>query len=321
MNKVLLLGSMFGLFLAGLSTTSALSEEKPPVAPVAKGESHRMIVGGVGTARIALIDSAGKLDWSLRVTDDCYDASLTPDGNILYAYTRGAKMVTRTGEPVWQYRCSDSPAGGEIHSAQALENGNVVVAKSCNPPRILEIDRQGKIVVEIVIKTAITNPHAMFRHVRKTPESTYLYGLMSGTADGENRKLYEVDRAGKLVRTFPMSVHAFAGIRLPNGNTLVSGGNGHEIVEFDKDGKEVWKLAENDLPGRPLREVSGIQRLPNGNTVFVNWQSGGPRLPQIMEVTRDKQVVWEYTNYIQLMALSTVHIIDEDILKAGPALR
>ncbi len=302
-----------------------MAQDKPaPITPIIKGENHRLLIGGRGTNRIALIDLEGKLEWLLRVTDDCFDACLTHDGNILYTYTRGAKMITRQGEPVWQYRSSDPPLGGEIHSAQPLENGNVVVAKSCSPPRILEIDRQGKIVVNIEIKTAITNPHAMFRHVRKTPQGTYLYGLMSETADGENKKLYEVDATGKLVRTFPVSVHAFAGVRLPDGNTLVSGGNGHEIIEFDKDGKEVWRIGENDLPDRPLRFVSGIQRLPNGNTVFVNWQSGGrgvPKYPQVTEVNRDKQVVWEFMNYAQFNALSTVQVVDEGVLKAGSALR
>jgi len=320
MRRVLAVGWTIVLLSIDPSTLSAQDKNAPP-APVARGESHRLLVGGRGTQRIALIDREGKFEWQVRVTDDCFDACLTHDGNVLYTYTRGAKMVTRQGEPIWQYRSSDAPQGGEIHSAQPLPNGNVVVAKSCSPPRILEIDRKGTIVVNIEVKTSITNPHAMFRHVRKTPESTYLYGLMSETADGENRKLYEVDATGRLIRTFPVSVHAFAGLRLPNGNTLVSGGNGHEILEFDKDGKEVWKIAENDLPGRPLRCVSGIQRLPNGNTVFVNWQSGGPRMPQITEVSRDKKIVWEYSNYIQLMALSTAQILDEDVLKAGPALR
>lgn len=316
-----LLSIVMTVVLFAIDPSTLLAQDKSaPMAPVTKGESHRMLVGGRGTYRIALIDLEGKLEWLLRVTDDCFDACLTHDGNILYTYTRGAKMITRQGEPVWQYRSSDAPLGGEIHSAQPLPNGNVVVAKSCSPPRILEIDRQGKIVVNIEVKTSITNPHAVFRHVRKTPEGTYLYGLMSETADGESRKLYEVDATGKLIRTFPVSVHAFVGIRLPNGNTLVSGGNGHEIIEFDKDGKEVWKIAENDLPGRPLRYVSGLQRLPNGNTVFVNWQSSG-RMPQITEVNRDKQIVWEYSNYAQLTTLSTVQILDENVLKAGPALR
>jgi outer membrane protein assembly factor BamB len=324
MRNLFLFGLTLTLFLTALSTLSAQSENKPPIIPITKGESHRMLLGGRGTYRIALIDLQGQLEWLLRVTDDCNDACMTQDGNILYTYTRGAKMITRQGEPVWQYRSSDAPVGGEIHSAQSLPNGNVVVAKSCIPPRILEIDRQGKTAVDIVVNTTITNPHAIFRHVRKTPEGTYLYGLMSETKDGENNKLYEVDSTGKLIRTFPVSLHAFVGIRLPNGNTLVSGGNGHEIIEFDNNAKEVWKITENELPNRPLRYVSGLQRLPNGNTVFVNWQSGGrgvQLLPQITEVTKDKKIVWEYMNFAQLNTLSTVQIIDDNILKAGPALR
>lgn len=320
MRRVLAAGFMSVLLPIAASTLWAEGTNAPAAPP--KAEGHRMIVAGRGTHRLALVDANGTLEWSLRVTDDCFDASLTHDGNILYTYTRGAKIVSRLGEPVWQYRTSDAPRGGEIHSAQELPDGNVVVAKSCAPPRILEIDRGGKIVADIAVKTSITNPHAVFRHVRKTPQGTYLYGLMSEkAADGENRKLYEIDATGTVLRTFPVAVHAFAGVRLPDGNTLVSGGNGHEIIEFDKDGKEVWKIGENDLPGRPLRCVSGIQRLPNGNTVIVNWQGGGPRLPQIMEVNRSREIVWEYSNYIQLMALSTVHVIDENVLKAGPALR
>ena len=321
MRPVLLLVLTLTLFPADPATLSAQSDKKSPNMPITKGESHRMLVGGPGTYRIALIDLQGQLEWLLRVTDDCNDACITHDGNILYTYTRGAKMITRQGEPVWQYRSSDAPLGGEIHSAQPLPNGNVVVAKSCVPPRILEIDRQGKIVADIVVHTTITNPHATFRHVRKTPEGTYLYGLMS-EKNSESKKLYEVDGTGKLIRTFPVSVHAFVGIRLPNGNTLVSGGNGHEIIEFDKEANEVWKISENDLPNRSLRCVSGLQRLPNGNTVFVNGQPGGRGAsPQITEVTRDKTIVWEYMNYAQLNSLSTVQIVDDNVLKAGPALR
>ena len=91
-----------------------------------------------------------------------------------------------------------------------------------------------------------------------------------------------------------------------------------------KEAKEVWKISENELPNRPLRYVSGLERLPNGNTVFVNWQPGGrgvQLLPQITEVTKDKKIVWEYMNYAQLNSLSTVQIIDANVLKAGPALR
>ena len=325
MRHLPLFGLTVTLCLAGFATVAAEPDQKiPPIVPITQGESHRMLVGGNGTARIAVIDLQGGLEWLLRVTDDCNDACLTHDGHFLFTYTRGAKMITRQGEPVWQYRTCDAPVGGEIHSAQPLPNGNVVVAKSGSPPRILEIDRQGTIVANIVVNTKITNPHETFRQVRKTPEGTYLYGLMAETADGENKKLYEVDATGKLVRTFPVSRHAFVGIRLPNGNTLVSGGDGHEIIEFDKEAKEVWKITENELPDRSLQYVSGLQRLPNGNTVFVNWQPGGrgvPRLPQITEVTRDKKIVWEYMNYAQLNQLSTVQIIDDNVLKAGPALR
>ena len=40
-------------------------------------------------------------------------------------------------------------------------------------------------------------------------------------------------------------------------------------------------------------EISGCQRLPNGNTVIASYGSKGPI--KIFEVTPGKQIVWRYT--------------------------
>ena len=80
---------------------------------------------------------------------------------------------------------------------------------------------------------------------------------------------------------------------------------------FDAQGKTVWEVGENDLPGNPLRFVAGMQRLPNGNTVVCNWGGHGHvgQQPQIFEVTRDKKVVGEVFDFKQFGTLSGVFIL------------
>ena len=83
----------------------------------------------------------------------------------------------------------------------------------------------------------------------------------------------------------------FAAVRLPNGNTLISTGNGHSVLEVTADKKVVWKIEQNDLPGITLAWVTTLQVLPNGNIVIGNCHAG-PDNPQLIEVTKEKKVVW-----------------------------
>ena len=113
----------------------------------------------------------------------------------------------------------------------------------------------------------------------------------------------------------PRSGHvkpAFGGIRLPNGNTLVATGDGHRILEVDKDDKVAWEVRENDLTDNPLRFIAGMHRLPNGNTVVCNWGGHGHvgEQPQILEITPDKKVVGVLYDYTQFGTISGVFVMD-----------
>ena len=41
----------------------------------------------------------------------------------------------------------------------------------------------------------------------------------------------------------------FGAIRLPNGNTLIAGGNSNRVIEVDPEGKVVWSIGHDELPG------------------------------------------------------------------------
>ncbi len=68
----------------------------------------------------------------------------------------------------------------------------------------------------------------------------------------------------------------------------------------------------DELPGAPLKFATGLQRLPNGNTVMTNWLGHGNlgTAPLLIEVTRDKKVVWTFADHATLKTLSSVHLFD-----------
>ena len=72
--------------------------------------------------------------------------------------------------------------------------------------------------------------------------------------------------------------------------------NGNRVVEFDAAGKAVWQLTNDDLPGPWLQDPCGSQVLPNGNIVITSYAAGRADVnaPKLLEVTRDKKVVWTY---------------------------
>lgn len=73
----------------------------------------------------------------------------------------------------------------------------------------------------------------------------------------------------------------FAGMDVaPNGNIIITHPNG--VTEFNPDGVKVW---EKSVSGQP----TSVQRLPSGNTLIAGLQDRS-----VIEVDRQKKVVWEY---------------------------
>ena len=103
-----------------------------------------------------------------------------------------------------------------------------------------------------------------------------------------------------------------AAVRLANGHTLVSGGDVCSVTEFDKGGKIVWRITKDDFPEVRMAWISGMHRLPNGNTVICNWLGHG-KLGQgvpLVEVTRDKKIVWMFTDSKNTKAVTGVQVLD-----------
>ena len=213
------------------------------------------------------------------------------------------------GKVVWEYDSATSNGNAgvplEVHACQRLENGLTMISES-GVGRIIEVDREGKLQLEIKLVRDHPSKHSDTRLVRRTPAGTY---LVAHEADG---KVREYDRAGKVVWEFEVPLfdkkpapghgpeafgnHLFSAVRLENGNTLIGTGNGHSVLEVNPKKEIVWKVEQDDLPGIKLAWVTRVERLPNGNTRFGNCHAGA-NMPLSIEVDASKKVVWSYSDY------------------------
>lgn len=97
---------------------------------------------------------------------------------------------------------------------------------------------------------------------------------------------------------------------MKNGNYLISTGNGHSVLEVTPDKEIVWHLSQNEIPGVTLAWVTTLQELPNGNLIIGNCHAG-PDNPQIVEITREKELVWSWKNFSEFgNALSNSLVLD-----------
>ena len=157
-------------------------------------------------------------------------------------------------------------------------------------------------VLEFPLDCQKNNHHLQTRMARKTAEGTYLvphlldFAVLHYSPDGKI--------LGKLDTTVPgdadHNIHTwpFTAIRHGSDHTLVCCTNGNHVVDFDRNGKVVWTLTNDDLPGNWLQDPCGGQVLPSGNVVITSYAGGrnDRHAPKLFEVTRDKKVVWKYTD-------------------------
>lgn len=227
-----------------------------------------------------------------RTIQDIHDAQELPNGHwLLQTSFTNVIEVDSQGKEVWKYEAGKTDQGGpiEIHAFRRLANGLTMIAES-GAARIVEVDRDGKVVHAIPL--AIKNPdaHRDTRLVRPTPQGNY---LVAHEALGLAR---EYDRKGNIVWEFNVGSKLYSAVRLTNGNTLIGTGDGHRVVEVSPDKKVVWEVTEKELPGVQLAWITMVDRLPNGNTWIVNCHAG-PDNPQILEVSPDKRVVWSFKDF------------------------
>ena len=248
----------------------------------------RLLVGGCGLGYVAIIDAKGRVEWRMAQKGEVSDVWRLETGNVVYCVKHAVREVKpdyesgRGGDVVWE-RLTAKP--GETHSCQPLGRDRFLIGESYKGVSyLIEIDSGGREYAKVELR-GLGGPHSTFRQVRKTSAGTYLI-----TQQRKGGKAMELDASGKVLWEFAGG--RYVAERLPNGNTLIACGDAHRAVEVDSRGKVVWELGQQDLPGAGLGFVAGLRRLPNGNTLICSWGGHGGGGPAILEISRDKEVVW-----------------------------
>ena len=266
--------------------------------------AHRLIAQDKG--HVAIVNGAGGVDWSWENGANAHDLHLLPNGNLLVPTASNVIVeLTPEKEVVWLWESKPMSADVEkveIHAFQRLENGLTMISESGNR-RLVEVDRQGELRHEIPLQVEEPHWHKDTRLVRLTPDETY---LVAQENDGVVR---EYDRDASVVWEYRLELtgpetptnrghgtDVYSAYRLPNGNTLIGGGNNNRVLEVDPAGEIVWSLQSNEIPGIQLFWVTQLQALPNGNIVVTNTHAEG-ETPQIFEVSRDKELVWGFLDW------------------------
>ena len=275
----------------------------------AEGAEHRFVVQG--NNKLAMVGGDGQIEWEIP-WGGIHDLHVLPSGNIMVQ--QGASMVVEidreSRQVVWTYDSATSNGNQgkrvEVHAFQPLPNDRVMIAES-GPARIIEVDRQGKLLHEVRLKVEHPNPHTDTRLARKLTSGNYLVchegdgAVREYTPAGEVTWEYQVPlfdqerKGGHGPEAFGNK--AFSAVRLASGNTLIATGNGHSVIEVTPARQVIWAIHQRDLPGITLAWVTTLEVLPNGNYVIGNCHAG-PGQPLLVELQpATKQVVWRYDGF------------------------
>ncbi len=266
------------------------------------GITHSVLAFGAETY---LLNAKNEVTW--RYQASTRDGWMLPNGHILMTISKsslnanGAIVeVDRQGNKFREIIGTMS----EVDNVQPLPNDGLLYTESGPNARLVELDKNGKIVVTFPLQCQKEDFHMQTRMVRKLKNGNYLVPHLI------DKVVKEYDKTGKVVWQASTPHWAFTAIRLDNGNTLVGCTRGNLVVELDSAGKIVWQVTNDDLPGAPLKDCCGVMRLPNGNTVITSYGSGGENEVKLTEVTPEKKIVWQlYTG--QNHGIHEFQILDE----------
>ncbi|MCP4847063.1 MAG: hypothetical protein GY899_03840 [Verrucomicrobiaceae bacterium] len=280
------------------------------------GIRHSFLVSGKFTA---LINEESKVVW--KAPGYARDGMVLENGNILLSISNEAREYKKdTTDLVWSYKLD--PRNKELGTVNRLKNGNTLVVERGSLPRLLEVDKAGKIAVEVPLKPETGNGHMQTRMARKLPGGNYLvphllaFKVKEYTPEGKVVREIKTDLeqlGGRKSRNWP-----FTAILLPNKNILVNLTNGNKTVEFDPTGKVAWRCDNSHVDGL-FSDPCGGQRLPSGNTIICSYGQRAADKVKIFEVTADKDVVWEYID--PKVSAHEVHILTTNGKPVTPVLR
>jgi len=272
------------------------------VAQVEPGDKvrHSFIAFGQSTY---IVDDRGMKTWTYpHATRDGF---VLAGGDIVLALNKGRRhkggAVIRIA-PGGKESLIWKGTQAEVNGVHPTRGGTFVITEAGPKPRLLEVNAEGNVVLEFPLQCQMDNFHLQTRMARKLANGTYLvphlldFAVRNYAPDG--KVLSSIDTSVKDDPQRDIHTWPFTAIRHGNGHTLVCCTNGNRVADFDERGNIAWQLTNDDLPGPWLQDPCGGQVLPNGNIVIASYAGGrkNPKAPKLIEVNRDKEVIWTYSD-------------------------
>ena len=193
-----------------------------------------MLVAERNANEVTERDRQGKVLWRHPCASSPIACQRLPGGNTLVCTWNELYEVTPTGQKLFAY----THAQGFRHAVKARD-GRVVFIASNGEVGVL--DARGK-----PLRTITPSAHgagaSYWASVEPLPNGRFLLAL------GGAGRVVEIDAAGKVVWECQQNAPVFA-TRLRTGHTLVASFEGRCLVEVDRAGKPVGRVA---LQGRPF---------------------------------------------------------------------
>jgi hypothetical protein len=260
-----------------------------------------------------LVVHNGKVIWTYAAEGkgEYEEGWMLSNGNILFARLIYVAEVTPEKRIVWKY---DAPKGTEIATCQPIGPDKVMFVQNGKPPKLIVMNKKNSSVEfehEIPYDLTKGSVHTQFRRARYTPQDTYLvaYNMMD--------QVVEFDK--NFNEIWKYEVHSpCAVVRLKNGNTLIINERDVTILEVNRAKEIVWQLKPSDLPElMQFKYAKTCTRLANGNTIVCT-QVGRGNPPQLVEVNKEKKVVWMLRDWVNFGGSTAIQVLDDPGIPENP---
>ena len=265
---------------------------------------HSMLIVGEGCNRMFLVHE-GRILWTFCAGKgwEYDDMWMLSSGNILFSRMTWAGIVSPRKEMLWRM---DAPAGTEIHTVQPVGQDRVLLVLNDLPPQAMIINaRTGAVEMRHALEyDPSLSVHSQCRRFRMTAQGTFLAPYLGMS------RVVEYDRDFQPIWSFEVE-RPWAAVRLRNGNTLITDEASRAHLEITPDKRAAWSIRLAELPeAYRLHDSQSCTRLSNGNTILCSRGNDG-LAPQMVEVTRDKEVVWVFDDWSQIGPVTAVQVLSE----------
>ena len=266
-------------------------------------KKEKLAIAGSGWQEIAIVDKKnGIIEWrhALDKDEECNDIEVMPDGSILYAYSKGAKLITRNHETIWDYKAKENE---EIHSATRLDNGGFMIAVCGEPARIVELDNDGKQTKEIPFYTVTLDVNKQFRHIAQISDGSYIIPLI------EKRKIIQISSDGRNKGSLYIGSELTSVKTVDSDKVLVSCGKDGRFMELNPSLRIDSAIITSSIKGGSLLYVAEIFPYKNGNKLIANsnMYSDDKSQPLLIEIDPNNEIVWKLNFNKEIKNITSVY--------------